>query len=274
MENERDIVAPSELGAAAQAEWQRVVSELRAKDMLTELDRSALAAYCGAFALWAEAMTAVQKFGSVVKTASGFPVQSPYVSIANKQAALMMRIAGEFGFTPATRDRQPPPGKFARYDLFGDLVPENWGERGRPAHIATQENRNRVSMLLAFGWSNERIAGAIGVTTPTLRKCYKAELKIREAARDRLEARTAMLLWEQFQGGNPSAGREFRKLLERNDLMRFGQQRPPSGHGKGDKPEKAIKLGKKDAARQAAHEPDPGTPLGELMAARQGQQIN
>ena len=29
--------------------------------------------------------------------------KSPYVSIANRQAELMMRIAADFGFTPASR---------------------------------------------------------------------------------------------------------------------------------------------------------------------------
>jgi phage terminase small subunit len=33
------------------------------------------------------------------------PIQSPYVSIANRQAEIMMRIASEFGFTPASRSR-------------------------------------------------------------------------------------------------------------------------------------------------------------------------
>jgi hypothetical protein len=32
---------------------------------------------------------------------SGYPQQSPYVTIANRQAETMMRIAAEFGFTPA-----------------------------------------------------------------------------------------------------------------------------------------------------------------------------
>jgi hypothetical protein len=36
---------------------------------------------------------------------SGYPVQSPYVAIANRQAEIMMRIASEFGFTPASRVR-------------------------------------------------------------------------------------------------------------------------------------------------------------------------
>ncbi len=32
-------------------------------------------------------------------------MQSPYVSVANRQAEIMMRIASEFGFTPASRSR-------------------------------------------------------------------------------------------------------------------------------------------------------------------------
>ena len=73
--------------------------------MLTNLDRAALAAYCGAYALWAEATEAIQKYGAMVKSPTGYPVQSPYVSIANRQAEIMMRIASEFGFTPASRSR-------------------------------------------------------------------------------------------------------------------------------------------------------------------------
>jgi hypothetical protein len=43
--------------------------------------------------MWAEATEAIQKFGTMVKSPSGYPVQSPYVSIANRQAEIMMRIA-------------------------------------------------------------------------------------------------------------------------------------------------------------------------------------
>jgi phage terminase small subunit len=41
----------------------------------------------------------------LTKSPSGYPVQSPYVSIANRQTEIMMRIASEFGFTPASRSR-------------------------------------------------------------------------------------------------------------------------------------------------------------------------
>jgi hypothetical protein len=104
-------------------------------------------------------------------------------------------------------------------DLFGDPVPENWGRRGRPQHIATLGNRNKVNMLLAFGWSNERIAKALRITPPTLRKNYFRELKFRDEQRDRLDASVALKLWEQVQQGNVGAIKEFRKLLADNDLM-------------------------------------------------------
>ena len=103
---------PVELGPVARREWDRLVGGLTALKLLTNLDRAARAAYCGAYALWAEAMEAIQKYGTMVKSPSGYPIQSPYVSIANRQAEIMMRIAArarEFGFTPASRSRISTP---------------------------------------------------------------------------------------------------------------------------------------------------------------------
>ncbi len=56
----------------------------------------ALAAYCGAYALWPEATEAIGKYGA-------------YLSIANRQAEIMVRISAEFGFTPASRGRISMP---------------------------------------------------------------------------------------------------------------------------------------------------------------------
>ena len=96
---------PVELGPIARREWDRLAGELGKLNLLTTLDRAALAAYCGAYALWAEATKAIQQYGTMIKSPTGFPIQSPYVSIANRQAEIMMRIASEFGFTPASRSR-------------------------------------------------------------------------------------------------------------------------------------------------------------------------
>lgn len=109
---------PPELSETAQREWQRLVGELSKLNLLTHLDRAALAAYCNAYAMWVEAIEAIQKYGSMVKSPSGFPIQSPYVAIANRQAELMLRISAEFGFTPASRGRIAAPPR-AQGELFG-----------------------------------------------------------------------------------------------------------------------------------------------------------
>jgi P27 family predicted phage terminase small subunit len=72
--------------------------------------------------MWAEATEAIQKYGSMVKSPSKYPVQSPYVLIANRQAEIMMRIASEFGFTPASRSRISTPSKAepSLFDRIGD----------------------------------------------------------------------------------------------------------------------------------------------------------
>jgi phage terminase small subunit len=59
----------------------------------------------------------------MVKSPTGYPIQSPYVSIANRQTEIMMRIASEFWFTPASRSRIAAPAKsepslFDRPDLY------------------------------------------------------------------------------------------------------------------------------------------------------------
>jgi phage terminase small subunit len=46
---------PPELRPLATQEWDRLAGELAALRLLTNLDRAALAAYCGAYALWADA---------------------------------------------------------------------------------------------------------------------------------------------------------------------------------------------------------------------------
>jgi P27 family predicted phage terminase small subunit len=101
----RVIDCPPELGPVARQEWGRIVGELTSKGVLSSFDRGPLAAYCTAFALWLEAVEAVQKYGAMIKSPNGFPIQSPYLATLNRQAEIMMRIASEFGFSPASRSR-------------------------------------------------------------------------------------------------------------------------------------------------------------------------
>ncbi|WJR81022.1 P27 family phage terminase small subunit [Bradyrhizobium sp. NP1] len=68
--------------------------------------------------MWAEAMEQIHKYGTMVKSPTGYPIQSPYLAIANRQAEIMMRIASEFGFTPASRSRisVPAPDQLPLFD--------------------------------------------------------------------------------------------------------------------------------------------------------------
>jgi P27 family predicted phage terminase small subunit len=64
----------------------------------------------------------IQKYGTMVKSPTGFPIQSPYLAIANRQAEIMARIASEFGFTPASRSRisAPAPHQLPLFDEGGE----------------------------------------------------------------------------------------------------------------------------------------------------------
>ena len=115
---------PAELPPAGKLEWDRLAADLVALRLLTPLDRAALAAYCGAYALWAEATSAIQKYGAMVKSPTGFPIQSPYLAIANRQAEIMLRVAAEFGFTPASRSRMNAPQRERELDLFKSDIEE------------------------------------------------------------------------------------------------------------------------------------------------------
>ena len=101
----RILECPPELGPQARQEWDRIVGELTSLGVLSSFDRGPLAAYCNAYALSLEAMAAIQKDGAFLKSPSGYPSQSPHLAVLNKQVEIMMRIASEFGFTPASRRR-------------------------------------------------------------------------------------------------------------------------------------------------------------------------
>lgn len=64
-------------------------------------------------------------------------------------------------------------------------------------------------LLLAQGWPDARIAGAMGITAKTLRKHYFPELKARDAARDRVEAIGLLSLWNMGREGNVAAMKEY-----------------------------------------------------------------
>lgn len=103
---------PPELGATAKREWKRISRELAGMGLLGRIDRAALALYCDAWGRWVEAIDALRQYGVVMKSPNGYPMQSPYLAIANKAAEQVRLLLGEFGMSPSSRTRvraEPAP---------------------------------------------------------------------------------------------------------------------------------------------------------------------
>jgi P27 family predicted phage terminase small subunit len=96
---------PAHLSPTAKAEWKRLAPMLNQIGVLTQADRAVLAAYCQAYGRWVEAERRLKETPPLLKTPSGYAQQSPWLSIANKQIELMVRLMAELGLTPSARSR-------------------------------------------------------------------------------------------------------------------------------------------------------------------------
>lgn len=96
---------PSWLEPEAKKEWKRMAKVLETMGILTQIDMTAFAGYCQAYARWKEAEEFLSKHGTIFKTPSGYIQQVPQVSIAQTYLKVMKDFCSEFGLTPASRSR-------------------------------------------------------------------------------------------------------------------------------------------------------------------------
>ncbi len=96
---------PAWLEPEAKKEWRRMSKILLELGILTEIDTSAFAGYCQAYARWKEAEEFLTKHGTIFKTPSGYIQQVPQVSIAQTYLKIMKDFCTEFGLTPSARSR-------------------------------------------------------------------------------------------------------------------------------------------------------------------------
>lgn len=142
--------------------------------------------------------------------------------------------------------------EFSGVDLFGDpILPREEG-RGRPEHAWSLENSNKVLLAFARGLSVKEAATAIGVSVPTLRKHYFAEVAKRDAARLRMEMTQLARLNAAAGAGNVAAEKELFKRLDKAALADLADR--VADRGRNGAPVKAPKLGKKAEAKAAAGE--------------------
>lgn len=96
---------PPWLEPEAKKEWKRIAKILESMGILTQVDMTAFAGYCQAYARWKEAEEFLSKHGTIFKTPSGYIQQVPHVSIAQTYLKVMKDFCSEFGLTPAARSR-------------------------------------------------------------------------------------------------------------------------------------------------------------------------
>jgi P27 family predicted phage terminase small subunit len=117
---------PEFLSSDAVTEWRKVAPELHRSRMLTAFDVMPLAAYCAAFSRWKAAEEELAREAAqdprkalTVTDAKGVMRPNPLLRLSRAAAAEMVKIAGQFGMSPAARSRiaagiagQPQPSKF------------------------------------------------------------------------------------------------------------------------------------------------------------------
>lgn len=140
--------------------------------------------------------------------------------------------------------------EFSGVDLFGDPVIPRQEGRGRPEHSWSLENSNKVLLAFAKGLGVKEAATVIGVSVPTLRKHYFAEVSKRSAARLRMEMTQLARLNSAAQDGNVAAEKELMKRLDKAALAELSDRVAHRDHA--PVKVKAEKMGKKAAAKDAA----------------------
>ncbi len=136
-------------------------------------------------------------------------------------------------------------------DLFGDPVIYRDAKVGRPEHVRTKENANKVSLLFACEYSVKEVAAAMGLSQPTFRKHYFHEIKQRKVAELKLTGLQLARLNEQAALGNVGAIKALNGLIERE------RTRNLSGaiKDRGKTQQREVKLppmGKKEEQQHAA----------------------
>lgn len=111
---------PAHLNDYAKLEWRRIAPILEKRGLISEEEAAALALYCQAYGRWQQAELKITELagtgdGLIVKAPSGYPIQNPYLAIANKAMEQCYQYLQQFGLSPSARARITG----VQLDLFG-----------------------------------------------------------------------------------------------------------------------------------------------------------
>jgi P27 family predicted phage terminase small subunit len=120
-EPDGDLVDPPDfLNARQRIIWQQCIRN-SPPGMLKKLDTGILQTYVVACERHEDAARRVDKSGSIVAIAGGQWAHNPYLSVLNKQAAIMRAAISELGFSPSSRSRVKVNPKKKGKGVLGQL---------------------------------------------------------------------------------------------------------------------------------------------------------
>jgi hypothetical protein len=140
---------------------------------------------------------------------------------------------------------------------------------GRPAFTPSAEQRKEVEIMARYGIPEDDIAIVVGIDAKTLRKHFRIELDV---AFVKANAKVAESIFLQAVGapaqyypaGHPDAGKLMRAEQQRVLAAGIWWERTRGGRSE-YAPLRPKPLGKKEAARLAAHTAAQGTDWSELV---------
>lgn len=113
---------PEHLNDDAKAEWRRLGPMLESRGLISKEEGAAFALYCQAYGRWQQAERRITELaidgddGLIVKAPSGYPIQNPYLAIANKAMEQCYQYLQQFGLSPSARSRVMADGQPNLFD--------------------------------------------------------------------------------------------------------------------------------------------------------------
>ena len=118
---------PDYFGSIAKREWYNLIPEIQQANTLQKVDIPQLQIYCWNIQLIKEASAILKKEGYTTtitnKGGYSYEVQHPMLKALNEATEKVIRIAGRFGFDPASRTKVGAPPKEVE-DPFKSLMAE------------------------------------------------------------------------------------------------------------------------------------------------------
>lgn len=96
---------PRFLDLEARRIWRKMLGELSAAGVLTQVDEAMLAVFCQTWSTYVSAVKRLHEEGDIIVTEKGSAYKHPLVMIRDTAADQLRKFAVEFGLTPSSRSR-------------------------------------------------------------------------------------------------------------------------------------------------------------------------